>query len=81
MDFKINKEIQTQKYTFKVGDVITTYDKSHYFSISTTDGINQRITIPYIFGVTCGKNGLEVKQKDIPRARIECSEFINKYLK
>lgn len=78
MIFEIKKEMQTPVFTFKKGDVITTYDNCHYFSIETTDNYNRKLSLPYIFGVSIGKNGMEVKPKDIPNARIECSEFINK---
>jgi len=80
MDIKINKEIRIHEYTFKVGDIVTTYDKSHFFNILTTDTHNQKIIIPFVFGVTINDKGKEVVS-NINLAKIKCSEFIKNYIK
>jgi hypothetical protein len=79
--FTIKKEIVTKRFTFKEGDVITVYENTHYFSIETVDVHKQKLSLPYVFGLTISKNGgFEMKPENMPKARIDCAEFIKQNL-
>ena len=74
MEFTIKNKTDIGSIILNSGDVIEYDGKSHFFLIRRLDKHNNKISVPYIFGVVNDR----INTKDLPEARNKCKEFLIK---